>query len=72
MLKTLNITDIKLASMLFKFFDKKSASLPDKSVIGSGVNMLLEFNGQLAKELHKSIIRNFKKRTVYSGFKDNI
>ena len=58
--------------MLFKFFDKKSASLPDKSVIGSGVNMLLEFNGQLAKELHKSIIRNFNKRTVYSGFKDNI
>ena len=23
-------------------------------------------------ELHKPIIRNFKKRTVYSGFKDNI
>ena len=27
---------------------------------------------QLAKELHKPIIRNLKKRTVYSGFKDNI
>ena len=28
---------------------------------------------QLAEELHKPIIRNFKKRTVYSsGFKDNI
>ena len=27
---------------------------------------------QLAKELHKLIIRNFKKRAVYWGFKDNI
>ena len=27
---------------------------------------------QLAEELHKSIIRKFKKRKVYSGFKDNI
>ena len=27
---------------------------------------------QLAKDLHKPIIRKSKKRTVYSGFKDNI
>ena len=27
---------------------------------------------QLAKKLHKPIIRNFKKRKVYSGFRDNI
>ena len=27
---------------------------------------------KLAKELRKPIIRKFKKRTVYSGFKDNI
>ena len=27
-----------LASVVYKFFDKKSASLPDKSVSGSGVN----------------------------------
>ena len=27
---------------------------------------------QLAEELHKPIIRKFEKRTVYSGFKDNI
>ena len=26
----------------------------------------------MAEELHKSLIRNFKKITVYSGFKDNI
>ena len=62
----------RLASMVYKFFDKKSALLPDKSVSGSGVNIPLEFNEQLAKELHKPIIRKFKKRKVYSGFKDNI
>ena len=27
---------------------------------------------QLAKELYKPVIRNFKKRKVYSGFKENI
>ena len=27
---------------------------------------------QLAKELHKPIVRKFKKGKVYSGFKDNI
>ena len=57
-----------LASMVFKFFDKKSASLTDKSVSGSGVNIPLEFNEQLARELYIQIIRNVKKRTVYSGF----
>ena len=29
-------------------------------------------NEKLAEELHKPIIRKFKKRKVYSGFKDNI
>ena len=53
-----------LASMVYSFFDKKST--------GSGVNISSEFNKQLAKELHKTIIRKFKKRKVYSGFKDNI
>ena len=33
---------------------------------------MLEFNEQSAKELHKPIIRKFKKRKVCSGFKDNI
>ena len=53
-----------LVSMVYNFFDKKST--------GSGVNIPSEFNEQLAKELHKPIIRNFKKRKVYSGFKDDI
>ena len=37
-----------LAPMVYKFFDKKPA--------GSGVNIPLEFNKQLAKELNKPII----------------
>ena len=53
-----------LASMVYKFFNKKSA--------GSGVNIEVKHNEQLAEELHKSIIRKSKKRKVYSGFKDNI
>ena len=50
--------------MVYKCFDKKSKV--------SGVDMPLEFNEQLAEDLHKPIFRNLKKRTVYSGFKDNI
>ena len=48
--------------MVYKFFDKKSS--------GSGVDA--EPNYQLANELHKQIIRKFKKRKVYSSFRDNI
>ena len=50
-----------LASMVYNFFDKKSASLTDKSVSGSGVNIEVTHNKQLAKELHKPIIRILKK-----------
>ena len=39
-----------LASMVYKFFDKKSK--------GGGVNIEVKHNEQLAKELHKPIIRN--------------
>ena len=49
-----------LASTIYKFFDKMLASLPDKSVLGSGVaNNDIKQNLQLAKELHKAIIRKF-------------
>ena len=54
----------ELASMVYILFDKKSKS--------GSVNIPLEPNEELTKELHKPIIRKFKKRTVYSGFKDNI
>ena len=37
--------------MVYKFFDKKTKV----------VNIPLEFNEQLAKELHNPIIRKFKK-----------
>ena len=47
-----------LASMAYKFFDKKSASL-DKSR-GSGI--INEPNYQLINELHKPINRKFKKK----------
>ena len=50
--------------MVYKLFHKKSR--------GNGVNIPSEFNEQLAEELHKPIIRKFKKRKIYSGFKDNI
>ena len=53
-----------LASIVYTFFNKKST--------GSGVNIPLEFNEQLAKELRKPIIRKFKKRNVYPEFRDNI
>ena len=53
--------------MVYKI-DKKSALLTKKSISGSGVNTEVKHNEQLAKELRKPIIRNFKKRTVYSGF----
>ena len=50
-----------LASMVYKFFDKKSK--------GSGITN--KSNYQLANELHKPIIKKFKRRKVYSSFKDN-
>ena len=41
---------------------------------GFGINNKgnLLVNSQLAEELHKPIIKNFKRRTVYSSFKDNV
>ena len=52
--------------MVYKFFDKKTK--------GSGVtlaNKSIPQNEQLAEELHKPIIRKFKRREVYSAFKDH-
>ena len=49
-----------VASMIYKLFDKNSTSLPDKSVSGGGVNIEVKHNEQLAEELHKPIIRNYK------------
>ena len=65
----------ELASMVYKFFDSKVDS-PDKKSEGSAAKhvntKLIPQNEQLADELHKPIIRKFKKRKVYSAFKNNI
>ena len=49
--------------MVYKFFDKKSSG---------GMIANNNENIQLADELHKPIIRKFKKRKVYSSFRDKI
>ena len=49
-----------LPSMVHKF-------LTDKSAVGSGVT-----NKDIKQNLHKPIIRNFKKSAVYSRFKGNV
>ena len=53
-----------LASMVYKFFDKKST--------GSGINKVKSSSSKLADELHKPIVKKCDKRKVYSQFKDNI
>ena len=53
-----------LASTVYKFFVKKATSGAIKNEIIS--------NKELAEELHKPIIRKFKKRKVHSSFIDNI
>ena len=56
--------------MVYKYFDKKSTSLADKSAAGSGVaNNEIKQNLQLAEELHKPIIRNFKKEQFIQDLK---
>ena len=47
------------ASMVYNFFENKSK--------GSGI-----LNQQIANDLHKPIIKKFKRRKVYSSYKDNI
>ena len=60
-----------LASMVYKYFDKKTkgsgVTLADKSAIKS-----IPQDEQFAEELHKPIVRKFKKRKAYSAFKGNI
>ena len=50
--------------MLYQFFDQKTK--------GSSIKNGIKQNQQLAEELHKPIIIKFKKRKVYSAFKDCI
>ena len=54
-----------LASMVYKFFNERTK--------GSGINLQANSlnNEILAEKLHQTIIKNFKRRKVYSSFKDN-
>ena len=71
-----------LASMVYKFSDKKSAgdgivnnnnnNNNDDNSNNNDKSSYIKQNLQLAEQLHKPIVRKFKKRKVYSGFKDNI
>ena len=45
--------------MVYRFCNKKT---------GAGASV----NEELAQELHKSVIKTFKRRKVYARFKDNI
>ena len=62
----------RLASIVYKCLNKNSlggaVTRADKSAIKSEIMP----NQQLAEELHNPIIRKFKKRKVYSSFKDKI
>ena len=49
-----------LASMVYKIFDKKTASLLDKYTIGGSIKNEIKLNEQLAEELHKPIIKIFE------------
>ena len=53
-----------LSSMFYKVFDKTSE--------GSGANIEVKQNQQLADDLHKPNIKKFKRRWIYSSFKDKI
>ena len=50
-----------LASMVYKFFDKTSA--------GSGINVNVKPSERLAEEIHKPIIRKFKKEQFIQDLK---
>ena len=56
--------------MVYKFFDKKSSG----SVVAASLasKSSTKPNYQLANDLHRQIIRNFKRQKVYSSFRDNI
>ena len=62
-----------LASMVYKFFDKKSTAGPSSlERMESEINTAKPSSSILADELHKPVIKKFEKRKVYSQFKDNI
>ena len=69
-----------LASIGYRFLDKKSALLADKSAYGGAVKIKIMSNKRpldlvtqkTAEKLHKTTIGKFEKRKAYSPFIDNI
>ena len=61
-----------LAAVVFKFFDKKTKGIGITMLANKSAIKSINQNEQLAEELHRPIIRKFKKRKVYSAFKENI
>ena len=65
-----------LASMVYKFFDKKSTgsgTTEHSSLERSSLERIVKDSSLiLADELHKPVIKKCNKRKVYSQFKDNI
>ena len=66
-----------LASMVYKFFDKKTSNINKGTGINSDVvseytHPLDLATRKLEEELHKPMIRKFEKQKVHSSFIDNI
>ena len=59
--------EIGLASMIYKFLDKKA-----EDITHTGDGIWISNNQQLAIKLHKPIIRKFKKCKVYLLYRDSI
>ena len=61
-----------VASMVYKSFNKKTSATRANKFAGSGIKNENMLDHQLAEELHKPIIKKFKKRKVRSPFIDNL
>ena len=61
-----------LASMVFKYFDKKTSGNGIKNENTSDQRPSVLATRQLVEELHKPIIRKFNNRNVETPFIDNI
>ena len=51
----------RLVSMVYKFFDIKTSAMLANKFAGSGIKSENISNKELAEELHKPVIRKFKK-----------
>ena len=58
--------------MVSKYVGKNSSGGATTRTDKSGIICEIMLNQQLAKALHKPIIKIFEKRKTYSSFKDNI